>query len=141
MTTTTRRSRGPNEDRAKDRDGEIVIPERPSRDTYVTASKCPICGIALSGRSDQRYCSPACRQTSYRARNSTTQARSQQMLPPTRPRREHTVYECGDCGQRLAGEQWCPECQRPARRIGPGGSCPGCGDPVTIAELMEAATT
>lgn len=52
-------------------------------------------------------------------------------------RRQHTVYECGECGQRLAGEQWCTDCQRPARRTGPGGSCPSCGDPVTIADLTE----
>jgi len=58
--------------------------------------------------------------------------------PDRRGIREHTVYECGDFGQRLAGQQWCPDCQRPCRRIGPGGSCPSCGDPITITDLIEA---
>jgi predicted nucleic acid-binding Zn ribbon protein len=120
--------------------GRTALSEYPSRDTYVTANGCPICGIGLQGRSDRRYCSPACRQTAYRARTSTTEAQPQQLLPAARPRREHTIYECTDCEQRLAAEQWCPDCQQPARRIGPGGSCPACGDPVTIAELMEVAT-
>ncbi len=35
------------------------------------------------------------------------------------------------------GEQWCSDCQRPARRLRTGGTCPSCGDPVTTAELTE----
>ncbi len=111
--------------------------ERPTREGYVTAKGCPVCGTPLRGRADRRYCTPACRQSAYRAR--TAASTQPQPQPPTgRGRREHTVYECGDCGQRLAGEQWCPDCQQPPRRIGPGGPCPSCGDPVTIAELSEA---
>jgi hypothetical protein len=114
--------------------------EHPTRDTYVTANPptCPVCGTSLHGRADQRYCTPACRQSAYRARTSTASTQPPQLALTGRGRREHTVYECGQCGQRLAGEQWCPECQRPARRIGPGGSCPSCGEPVTITELTEA---
>jgi hypothetical protein len=103
--------------------------DRPPRDTYVTARTCPICSTSLPGRSDRRYCSPACRQTAYRARNSTNDIPPHQPHPPPRPRRAYTIYECSDCGQRLAGNQWCPDCQRPARRIGPGGSCPHCAEP------------
>jgi 5-methylcytosine-specific restriction endonuclease McrA len=117
--------------------------EHPTRDTYVTANDrpscavCAVCGTSLHGRADQRYCTPACRQSAYRARTSTATLQPQ-LTPTGRSRRDHTVYECAYCGQRLAGEQWCPECQRPARRIGPGGFCPSCGDPITIADLTEA---
>lgn len=120
------------------------MPEHPRRDACVTASTCPVCGRTLNGRADQRYCTSTCRQAAYRARTTTEPA----PLPPTPPplptgrsRREHTVYECGDCGERLLGEQWCPDCQRPARRIGPGASCPSCGEPVTITDLTEPPMT
>jgi len=113
------------------------VPEYPTRDGYVTPTGCAICGTPLTGRADQRYCSHPCRQAAHRRRTSP------QLEPPQLPLgrqgiREHTVYECGDCGQRLAGQQWCPDCQRPCRRIGPGGSCPSCGDPITITDLIEA---
>ena len=81
---------------------------------------------SLNGRADQRYCTPACRQAAYRRRTPPTPRPSTPPPPPARRSREHTVYECGDCGERLLGEQWCPDCQRPARRIGPGAPCPSC---------------
>jgi len=39
------------------------------------------------------------------------------------------LAQLGECG--------CPDCQRPARRLGPGAECPSCGDPVTITDLTE----
>ena len=116
------------------------MPENPSGDGYVTATSCPVCATPLNGRADQRYCTPACRQSAYRARTQTPEPQPPALppLPPGRSRREHTVYECGACEQRLLGEQWCPDCQRPARRLGPGAECPSCGDPVTISDLIEA---
>jgi predicted RNA-binding Zn-ribbon protein involved in translation (DUF1610 family) len=50
------------------------------------------------------------------------------------------VYECPDCGERLLGERRCPDCNLFARRIGSGGSCPSCGDTITIDELQEVIT-
>ena len=113
------------------------MPEHPSRDGYVTATNCPICAAPLHGRADQRYCTQACRQAAYRNRTDPPPLQAQPPLPG-RSRREHTVYECGGCGQRLLGEQWCPDCQRPARRLGPGAECPSCGDPTTITDLTGA---
>jgi hypothetical protein len=49
-----------------------------------------------------------------------------------------TVYECEDCGVRAVGEQRCEGCSRFMRRVGTGGSCPACDEPVTVAELLEA---
>ena len=61
--------------------------------------------------------------------------------PAARPRREHTIYECPACGQRLHGEQRCPDCGIFAARIGPGGPCPHCGEPVTITDLLQEVVT
>ena len=119
------------------------MPEHPARDAYVTATSCPICATPLPGRADQRYCTQACRQAAYRARtqNPTPPPPAPPPPAPGRFRREHTVYECGACGQRLLGEQWCPECQRPARRIGPGAPCPHCDEPIAITDLTEPPMT
>jgi len=39
------------------------------------------------------------------------------------------------------GEQRCPDCATFARRIGPGGPCPHCAEPVAIADLIEEVAT
>ena len=53
---------------------------------------------------DQRYCGHPCRQAAHR-RRSTPPAQPPQ-FPQVRPSgREHTVYECGERGQRCAGQQ------------------------------------
>jgi len=46
------------------------------------------------------------------------------------------VYECGECGQRLL-ERRCPDCNLFARRLGPGGCCPHCDEPVTLDDLVD----
>lgn len=56
-------------------------------------------------------------------------------VPTAQPRRPITVYEC-DCGARALGDQRCGECGLFMRRIGIGGSCPTCDDPVAIIELL-----
>ena len=47
-----------------------------------------------------------------------------------------TVYECPDCGERLL-ERRCPDCQLFTRRLGAGGPCPSCEEPVLVAELLD----
>ena len=44
-------------------------------------------------------------------------------------------------GQRLFGEQRCPGCDIFAARLGPGGPCPHCGEPVTITDLLQEVVT
>ena len=56
-------------------------------------------------------------------------------LPASRPAKARTVYECADCEIRLLGEQQC-ECGKFMRRLGPGGLCRGCDEPMTIEELL-----
>ena len=58
-------------------------------------------------------------------------------LPTTKRRRPITVYECDTCGARAVGEQRCADCATFMRRVGIGGHCPSCSDPIAINELLE----
>jgi hypothetical protein len=40
---------------------------------------------------------------------------------------------------RFLGQQRCPDCGLFCRRIGPGGLCPHCDEPVALADLLPAA--
>ncbi len=119
------------------RTGTTGPAESPSRNDGVTISAaiCPVCGqpVALVGR--RRYCSAACRQVAWRQRHPVP-------LPPVPARlpRPATVYECPACGTRLLREQRCADCGVFCRRIGPGATCPHCGDPVAVADLLPHTT-
>jgi len=52
-------------------------------------------------------------------------------------RQADTVYQCPMCDVRLIGEQYCEECHSFARRLGPGGNCPCCDEPISITELLQ----
>ena len=106
----------------------------PRRDDGVTMTACPVCGTPFVPAGRQRFCGHACRQTAYRGRQPTT------VLAPIEPaiaRRDVTIYECTECGQRYHAQQWCPDCNRPCRRLGTGGPCPSCGDPITVDDLIN----
>ena len=106
----------------------------PSVTDRVTAPCCHACGGPLpGGRRDRRFCSPACRQRAYRARTGHP------LAPARRTPRAHTVYECPACGERFLGEQRCPECNVFGRRVGAGGPCPHCDEPVAVADLLAPA--
>src|SRR2546429_693695 len=62
---------------------------------------------------------------------------------PARLRRapkEGTVYYCPDCGTRYLGVQRCEDCDRFCRRLGAGGLCPCCDEPVALKDLVEGVT-
>lgn len=125
----------------------------PSRDdsgtieggTIRPARRCAGCGRAFVATGRQRHCSSACRKRVFRARHRPTLI--DHTGPPEhavdvataaavrRTRREHTVYECPDCGTRQLGVQRCEDCGRFGRALGLGGTCPGCADPVTLTDL------
>jgi len=110
----------------------------PSRDDTATIT-CPVCQSSFTPAGRQRYCTTACRKTAWRRRHQNPA-----ISPPVlaaRPRREFTIYECPDCGQRLHGQQRCPDCGIFAARLGPGGPCPHCGEPVTITDLLQEVVT
>ncbi len=52
------------------------------------------------------------------------------------PRKPITVYSCDGCGARAVGDQRCEECQIFMRRIGIGGTCPSCEEPISVNELL-----
>jgi len=106
----------------------------PSRNDSVTAP-CAVCGGPLPPGRARRTCSDACRQALWRRRHQPTL--TPPALPVNSPRKPHTIYECPDCGTRLLGQQRC-ECGTFMRRVGPGGTCPCCSEPVAFDELIDA---
>ncbi len=117
----------------------------PYRDASVTAQMaqeavgraCPICGTRPESRR-ATYCSHRCQMVAFRRRHGLQQLAHELTAPSlARPSREHVVYECRDCQTRYLGEQRCSDCSRFCRRLGPGGHCPGCGDIITLDELLE----
>lgn len=108
--------------------------DRPSRNTSVTAT-CSICHAPLPAGRLRRTCSDACRQAAWRQRHQPQPATL--ALPANRPRKPSTVYECPDCDAKLLGTQICPTCNTFMRRLGLGGTCPCCDEPVTLDELIN----
>ena len=107
----------------------------PSRNVWVTA-RCAVCGETLPAGRPRKTCSDRCRVAAWRRRHQPEPAISE--LPPARSRKDAAVYECPSCGERLLGEQYCESCHTFMRRAGMGGSCPCCGELVTLDELLDA---
>jgi hypothetical protein len=112
----------------------IDQPTSPSCHDSVTIT-CPLCQRSFSPVGRQRYCSDACRAAAYRRRRDA--GRPVVTVPKTQPRRPITVYECDSCGSRALGEQRCPDCSTFMRKIGLGGECPCCGEPISITDLLS----
>jgi len=104
----------------------------PSRNDGLTIA-CPVCGAGFRPVGRRRFCSDACRQADWRRRHPPP-------LPvvPARAPRAAVVYECPECSARYLGEQRCPDCHRFCRRVGPGGPCPHCDQPVAVADLITS---
>ena len=106
----------------------------PSRNDGVTMP-CPVCERPFLPTGRQRVCSAACRQTVFRRRRAAADAPL--VVPPHRSRRDGTVYQCPACEARYLGNQRCWECGVFCRRVGAGGLCPECGEPVAVADLLD----
>ena len=109
-------------------------PVAPSRNDAVTIA-CPCCARPFVPVGRRRFCSDACRQAAWRRRHPIA-------LPPIpdRSSRPTTVYVCPTCDSRFLGEQRCPDCNTFARRLGPGGPCPHCDEPVAVTDLLVNGT-
>ncbi|MGI8806602.1 MAG: hypothetical protein ACR2KK_01865 [Acidimicrobiales bacterium] len=100
------------------------------------ATMCPVCGCAFVVTGKRRYCSDRCRRTAWARRHHSPPAVV--VVPaPAGSRRPHTVYECDACGLRALGEHRCEDCGTFMRRVGLGGPCPSCDDPVAAGELID----
>ena len=104
------------------------------------AAGCPICAASLpSARA--RYRSVACKQRAYRRRldlGAADRTGRPTAFTWSGDRLPHTVYACPICDERYLGLQYCPECKTFCVRLGPGGLCPHCDEPLTIAELLAS---
>ena len=107
---------------------------QPSRNDGVTIPS-PICQQPFTPVGRQRVCSAACRQLVWRRRHASTPP----AIPP-RATRATTVYACPSCETRFLGQQRCPDCGLFCRRVGPGGLCPHCDEPVALADLLPPPT-
>ena len=109
-------------------------PAIPSRDDPATTT-CPICQTYFTPVGRQIYCTTACRKAAFRRRHQTPPVAL--TIPPVRPRRDYTIYECPDCGERLHSRQRCEQCGSFTRRVGIGGPCPHCDQPVALSDLLD----
>jgi hypothetical protein len=98
---------------------------------------CPLCPARFIPVGRQRYCSARCRQRAYLRRRAAAASPGPAML--SAPGRAASVYECPECAARYLDEQRCPECNTFCRRIGVGGPCPHCDEPVAAADLLDPA--
>jgi hypothetical protein len=96
---------------------------------------CPTCSAPFVASGRQRFCSNRCRKAAYRRRHQTRVELAD--VPARQPRRDITVYECPDCQTRYLGEQRCADCGLFCKRIGFGGPCPHCDEPVAVEDLSS----
>jgi hypothetical protein len=98
------------------------------RDDSATTT-CPVCDGVFVPAGRQRFCSTPCRQMAWRRRRSA----------PLQPIvvRSDTVYSCPDCDARYLGSQRCDDCNTWCRRLGPGGLCPCCDEPISVTDLLN----
>ena len=108
-------------------------PRTPLRHDAVTMP-CPVCRTPFVPAGKRMYCTPACNAAAYRARKRA--AEPPVVIPQARPRKPITVYECEACGTRAVGDQRCEDCGTFMRRVGLGGTCPHCDEPVAVSDLL-----
>jgi hypothetical protein len=96
---------------------------------------CVECGRSFLARGRARFCGQACRQRSYRARQTAPAVRDLADAGKRRGR-DLTVYECGRCGERSLGGQRCESCGVFGTCLGYGLPCSACGDLLVLNELL-----
>jgi len=99
---------------------------------------CLVCGKDTPS-SRAKYCGRAHQQRSYRLRHQTPTAdltTVRKALQRGKALVDHTIYECGQCGDRFVGVRRCENCNLFCAALGPGGACPDCDSPVLVDELL-----
>ncbi len=96
---------------------------------------CEWCGTSFPSSGRRRFCSDAHRQASYRARHTP------QVIKSIPTGLDAVVYQCPSCDQRYLGIRRCPDCNLFCSRIGLGGPCPHCYEPVAHSDLDNSLST
>ena len=100
---------------------------------------CPGCQQYFTAPGGRTHCTPACKTADWRRQHPNRPAPGQSASPPP------DVYICPGCYHRYQHHQpsltapphACPDCAIPTRRIGIGGHCPCCDQPVAAIELLD----
>ena len=113
---------------------------KPPRDAYVTW-QCVVCDAPLPKRRS-RYCSKECYRRGSDIRRIAPAGVIRQHLERQRPAQSGwlTVYACNSCGTRALTESGCPSCGGTLARVGLGGPCPHCHEPVLLTDLASSGT-
>jgi hypothetical protein len=99
---------------------------------------CLVCGKDTPS-TRAKYCGRAHQQRSYRLRHQPPTAdltTVRKALQRGKALVDHTIYECGQCGERFVGVRRCENCNLFCAALGPGGACPDCDRPVLVDELL-----
>lgn len=135
----------PIEFEAAHHDGAVAAcrcgPGSPWRNDMVTTTAagqlpCPVCSSGFTPIRRQRFCSPAYRQAAWRARQPAPIALSDPGPTGRGSSRRRSPTTPAPSAKRYLAEQWCPDCNHPCRRLGSGGLCPFCEEPITVDELL-----
>jgi hypothetical protein len=103
--------------------------------TIAGMTTCPVCDATFVASGRRRYCSDACKQQAWRLRQVPQPPRPEARLP-----KHHIIYECPGCEARYLGQQRCEDCNLFCHRLGPGGLCPACDEPVAVNDLIPTTT-
>ena len=114
------------------------MPEIPLRHDPVTIP-CLRCGRPITPAGKRRYCTDACKAAAYRRRKQATT--TPVIVPPTRPRKPVTVYECDTAAPASSATSAARSAEAFMRRVGIGGHCPHCDEPVAITDLLDEEVT
>jgi hypothetical protein len=115
----------------------------PSRNDHRNDTRpcCAVCGARFIAAGRRRWCSNVCRQKAWRQRHPSETSPDTEPPAAAPARRDNTVYECPHCETRYLGVQRCADSATFCRRVGRGGTCPDCDEPVAIADLNAQAVT
>ncbi len=113
----------------------------PAMNTAPGRPQCPVCWTPFTPIGRQRYCTDNCRKTAWSRRHTRTTLTTEPVVPQQIRRRDVTIYSCPSCDTRYHGQQWCPDCNQPCTRVGLGGTCPHCAEPVAITDLIDTPTS
>ncbi len=100
---------------------------------------CLVCQVEFHTSGRGRYCSSTCRVRAFRSRRNAVTVDNEGMTRILKSQDElvpRTVYECPGCEVRFLGNHRCPDCNLMCRKLGLGGCCPHCDEPVAVSDLL-----